>query len=503
MNVKEVFSDWIGSAVWLRGLLLFLVAAGLSALTQVFLFDSIPHVTDAAAHLFQAKLIARGRISATVPPCYDSFFQFYLLMTSDGRWFSRYPPGWPLLLAGAMRLQLLPALGPVLAGLGTLFSFELFRRWLSPKLALLAGLLVATSPMLVLLGGSYMSHTPSMALFALALWMLLHGVDRPQYWARVSWVLTAGFATGWAVLVRPQDAILMGPVGLAAWFLAPSSRRSNLTRVAPWFFLGTIGPLGFLAWWNIQQYGRPLAMGYYTWKGVGVRNLVPLLDSGYGFTETFTFRRALSEEFYTLWRFNCAAFGWPASFALALLTVARMKFRSPETIAWLALIWNAIFFLGYDYYGMEYEARFYTTAVPFLAFLTARGASLLSERIGRRLTCWLLASFVGYGMFFYIPFRLIPAYACGYEEVVPGLDRSAAHLREPSLILIPQEDGNTFRYTSGFIHNDPWLTGCVVFARDLGGGGLDCLRNSFPERALYRFEPSPSWQSGRVVPVPP
>lgn len=468
---------------------LFGVAAGLSALVQRGLFSSMPHVTDAIAHVFQAKILCLGRTSAPLPPCHESFFQYYLFMTSDGRWFSRYPPGTALLIAAAMRLSLTSMLGPLLAGLGVVAMHRLFRRWLSIGEARWAGILVALSPMLVMLGGSYMSHTPSLTLFAAAFLGLVSGLEASDVWMRRLRLTGSGFCASFALLVRPQDALLLAPPFLLACSLAPVDWRRRSLMAVGWLIVGAIGPGLLFLWWNTVQYGRPLALGYYAWRGV--TNLVPLLDSRYGFSETFTFMAALREEAYTWWRLNRAAFGWPVSFLFVPWAMAEWRWRSPTTVALLAVGWNALFFLGYDYYGMEYEARFYATSVPFLAWLTARGCRWW----WRRGKAWLvvLVCVVSwlYTVGSYLPQRLGPAYRYDYEQAAPGLDRMSADLPAPALVLIPQDRSTMFRYSSGFVHNDPLLTNRVIYARDLGAQALACLRQAYPDRLFYRLIGAP------------
>ena len=53
------------------------------------------------AYIFQGKIFAHLR--STVPqPLKPEFFQSSFVMTYDGRWFSKYPPGYPLMLVPAL-----------------------------------------------------------------------------------------------------------------------------------------------------------------------------------------------------------------------------------------------------------------------------------------------------------------------------------------------------------------------------------------------------------------
>ncbi len=108
----------------------------------------------------------------------------------------------------------------------------------------------------------------------------------------------------------------------------------------------------------------------------------------------------------------------------------------------------------------------------------------------------LLASFVLHGFFYYWPVYLWPRYAQDYEQVSPTPHLEA--IREDlhnALILLPSSDANAFRYSSGFIYNDPFLSNDVIYARDLGKDN-ECLFEAFPGRQIYQFIPGPDWQTG-------
>ncbi len=69
----------------------------------------------------------------------------------------------------------------------------------------------------------------------------------------------------------------------------------------------------------------------------------------------------------------------------------------------------------------------------------------------------------------------------------------------PALVLLPNEN---FIYSSGFIHDDPWLKNPILYARDLPGQ-MGCLREAFPTRHLYRYRPDAgNPHRGDFIPIP-
>jgi hypothetical protein len=66
------------------------------SLFSSFVFERVPHVNDEIAYLFQAKLFQSGRLYSP-SPCGREFFDFPHII-NNGKWYSIYPPGFPLLL---------------------------------------------------------------------------------------------------------------------------------------------------------------------------------------------------------------------------------------------------------------------------------------------------------------------------------------------------------------------------------------------------------------------
>jgi hypothetical protein len=53
--------------------------------------------------------------------------------------------------------------------------------------------------------------------------------------------------------------------------------------------------------------------------------------------------------------------------------------------------------------------------------------------------------------------------------------------------MIGPDDGTSFFYSSGFIFNDPLLSGDVVYARQLAGS-VECLHQAFPGRTFHEYD---------------
>ena len=108
------------------GLLIGLGLAG--AMAAVWALRAFPNSSDEYDYLFEARTFLASRLWNPAPPLPD-LFAFFGQSVYHGKWFGTYPPGWPLLLAAAMRLRLPAWLAdPLLGGLLLVVLWKLAQR---------------------------------------------------------------------------------------------------------------------------------------------------------------------------------------------------------------------------------------------------------------------------------------------------------------------------------------------------------------------------------------
>ncbi|HRT06307.1 MAG TPA: hypothetical protein P5204_11480, partial [Kiritimatiellia bacterium] len=374
---------------------------------QSGLFGNIPHITDATSHWFQARIFATGRLTAPTPPCPAAFFQHNVVVGLQGLWHTKYYPGQALWLIWPLRLVMMPlAFALFLAA-----AHRVVARHLDRPTAHAAAALLAVSPLMLLLAGSFMSHTTLLAWMA-GCWVFgLKAVDAERPGAAFGFAAAAGFCGGMGVLTRTHDAALAGLV-LAGfiWFSRPS-RPVRFLPIIAGLVAGAALPLGFLLFWNHRLYGSFWASGY-NWAGAAPQSQTPIIRDTVGFSDGFSAARALKQSFWTMLRLNQALLGWPA--ALPLLARA-LLWRPVRRGNWLCLAAAALLYLPYfffHYYGFELEARYAAAAAPFLVVILARTlvAGCRRPAARRPLLAWAFAFFL-YAGFFYWPRLIVPRYA--------------------------------------------------------------------------------------------
>ncbi|WP_374685857.1 hypothetical protein, partial [Promineifilum sp.] len=166
-----------------------LVSFGLALHVALNVLEGVPHVQDSVTYLFQAQTMAGGALAAPAPPLAEAgstthFAQEFLLVR-DGRWFGKYPPGYPALLALGVRAGAPWLVNPLLAVLTIPLVYVLAQlaytknegRRAAP---FLAALLLAISPFFLLMSGSLMIHAAELFWTLLFMVAWVKGLARRQ-----------------------------------------------------------------------------------------------------------------------------------------------------------------------------------------------------------------------------------------------------------------------------------------------------------------------------------
>ena len=392
--------------------------ATLALLACFLVAEGNPRSVDGFAQLFHARMFLAGRVWVPALPEMASFGTLHMIVGPE-RWFSQYPPGQPLLLAGGLALGRWWALLPLVVAAFALSTYRLARWCADESTARLAVVLACLSPFVVLMAGSEMSHLPSAALGMLAASAAIGvGGRRPVLSA-----LAAGLLLAAMLAVRPIDAVAAAvPVGLIALIAAPRPVPS-LAAVAAG---GLAGTLPFL-WYNQATTGNWLEIGYVMLWGREV---------GLGFHPVpwgvpLTPLRALGLVGVDLHQLDVYLLDLP----IPILVVAavgyvvgrdRLTRRDLVPLAGILALVGILFF--YWHRDVLYGPRLLFGVVPWLLIVSARAIVLLarSGREWRDGVTWGAAAATAVGV----------AFAVGLVTITPGRLR-AYHESAPVSNLDP------------------------------------------------------------------
>ena len=440
--------------------------------------QQFPNSADEHNYLYSAALLSSGKISASAHPLQEFFSPFFIL-THEGKVFSLFPPGWPLLLSGGVKLGIPGLINPSLAVLTLLIWFGLAWKLAGRVVAWLTITCMAFSPFFIFNSVSFFSHPCCLFLLSgsLACLMLYENCENPQ------WAVVAGFLTGWSLATRELTTAVFMAVPLMWMFF----RQPLRWRFLIFFVMGFIPTAGTYLWYNASLTGQWFVPVRFLkpdeWLGFGPRD-IRLFD--YHEIRQHGPKEALV---YMVCNFGRLLL-WTVP-GLPLLAVwGWWKNREEQWIVVLAV--SALSLpLAYTLYAADgaahYGPRFYYESLGILSFLGALGIQNLWRKVSAEIFREKKAMIWGAGILILCG-QL--AWHIHYQTESIYSHRTLERLiasRHPhnAVIIIGAPSGNM---TQGdLIRNAPFLEQSdVIYAWDLGPKN-EQLFKAFPKRVFYYF----------------
>jgi hypothetical protein len=357
------------------------VAAGsallvvLAMLMCLLVFAGNPRNVDGFAELFQARVFLSGALWASPPPPLEiANFAILHMIVGPVRWFSQYPPGQSLVLAGGLALGAWWLLNPLFIVALVVGTYRTARWCADETTARLSVVLLCLSPFVVAVSGSEMSHLPAAALGMLA---AAAASTAGRRWG--AGAVLAGAALGLMATFRPLDAVAAAvPVALILVLGSPPRRR--LATLAAVTVAGAAFTLPLL-WYNSRTTGHWLEFGYTFLWGPGHSLGFHPVPWGTPLTPL----RAVGLTGLDWHQLDTYLFDAPAPLlllvALAVLAGRRgLAARDAVIVAGALSLSGLLFF--YWHRDVFYGPRFLFSAVPWFVVLVARALVLL-RRAGR------------------------------------------------------------------------------------------------------------------------
>jgi hypothetical protein len=487
-------------------------------------FDRQPHVEDEVAFIFQAQTIAGGQLLADVPQDPD-FFRSPFIIIQEEKWFGKYTPGFPAVLAFGALIGRPWLVNPLLAAACVGLVYVIGRRFYGAWWGVLGAAFLTISPFFLLQAGSYMSHLASL------LWTLLFLLlfDRAHRTRLVLPALGAGLALGALFLTRPLTAVGV-VIPFALWCLVHVLRDRRRILVYLPVALTFLPFVGMLMLYNRMTTGDPFESAYVLWwpydrvgfgEGIGVEGSHSVSDG----------IRFLRINFGWL---RMYALGWPRDLSLvpaALATLVALGQLGRRGWRWTdarqrratlphgwkdrnepsrsahdlllagILIGIMLAHIAYSTPGFMYGPRYYFEGMGAVALLSARGighlvvplAWLLRRRLpilpqprcaalGLLLLLAAGLSLHGYTHFAADEFRKFT----GWNNVTGEHLRSVQAAGLSNAVVFVQRNAWT-DYAPFFAEHGPDLDASVIYAIDLGPSRNHDLMRQYPDRSYYRY----------------
>jgi hypothetical protein len=435
--------------------------AGLMFLVSLATWYGVHHAVlltmDEFTSDFQARILARGELRATVPTEWQPYLDamapvFTAYRDLKGGWLSQYLPGYALLKTPFVLTGLEVLLNPLLAALSVVLLAAVARRlWpdegLRPWMAL--AFFVTSSEVLMTSGTGY-SMPAHLALNLLWLWLYQRGDAR-------SWGLALGVGVLALGLHNPMPhALFVAP------FLVRLVRDRRWRRVAAAVVAYGAGSVLWIAWLR-------LANPYARADGPGLFSMFALPNALAFWLQTVNLS--------LLFTWHAPLFG-----ALAVAGVAHARRLGPVlTDVALGVALTLTFYLFFPLtQGHGWGYRYAYQVLGSLALLAAAGTPSLVAAVGaRRAQGLLLASFalalvVQVPLRFWQGERFIRPYAAAYRYVAS----------RPARVVLVR--GDSIWYSRDLIRNDPYLRGqpVVLAARMLTREGRAAIEAAYPGQVV-------------------
>jgi hypothetical protein len=391
--------------------------ASLALLACLLVFAGNPRNVDGFAELFQARIFLSGRLWVP-PPAQVANFATLHMIVGPLRWFSQYPPGQALVLAGGLAVGAWWVLNPVFVAVLVVATYRVARWCADETVARLAVVLLCLAPFVVAVSGSEMSHLPAAALGMLA--AAAATTMEPGRWGRGA--AAAGVALGIMAAFRPLDAVAAA-VPVAGILLLAAPERRRLAVLAAVAVAGAALTLPTL-WYNASTTGSWHQFGYtYLW---GPGHSLGFHPVPWGIP--LTPWRAVGLTGLDLHQLNLYLYDAP--FPVLLLVAGgvvagrrALRERDAVLVAGALALSGLLFF--YWHRDVFYGPRFLFTAVPWFVLLVSRALVAL-RRAGRE---WVpgvtsgLATAFAYALVLVLGLVTIaPARVAAYRRATPGFD---------------------------------------------------------------------------------
>jgi hypothetical protein len=517
-------------------ILLSLLGVLASALVADLVFERMPHIEDEIAYVWQARLMAAGKLTILTPPDAKSFLVPFVV-DYNGQRFGKYPLGWPVVLALGERLGLRFLVNPLLAGLGVWLTYLLGKRVFTDKVGLLAAGLTVSSPFFLMNSGSLLSHPLGLVLSSVFALAWVDGfTDRA---ASPRWLPTlgAGLALGGLALTRPFTAVAVGfPFALHGVYLfVRGDRRIKTHLIVLGLVAGAVSCLHLL--WQYLATGHPFLNLYTLWWDYDKVGFGP----GHGHRpEGHTLDMAFLNTGYSLLIGAQDLFGWwyiswifiPFGVWAARKNRKALLLGSvfPSLVLFYMAYWIGAFLFGprYFYEGFYSLTLLSATGIAYLAgwqypYLLEESETppqaaarrfgwmsrlrlkmpRMTERLSRswqKLICdpkrrqALVIGLVGvllvYNLAVFLPYRMRGMYGLydmSRSDIVPFFTPQAQALT-PALIIV-HPGAHWMPYGVLLDLEDPSLTTPFIFAISGGPTADKALAGDFPDRKVFHYYP--------------
>jgi hypothetical protein len=230
-------------------------------------------IPDESSYRFQARTLAAGRLMAPAPPGAPEHpvnvpvpLNFTHQVISKSGWYSKYPIGWPAVLAVPERMHLGWLVNPVLGALLLVLIGYIAREVFGSAVVLPAIAMAALSAYMLANSVGRMSHGLSSVLVAAATLFCVQGLNTGKL-SRFAWMFVLIIV---AFHVRPFTAFVTAVVLGVGSLIGTRNRRGLCLRVAAIGAVAAALAIASVMLYNWRFTGDPLLSPYALFRGTKI-----------------------------------------------------------------------------------------------------------------------------------------------------------------------------------------------------------------------------------------
>ena len=439
--------------------------------TNQYILSSFFSSGDEHSCYFLAECIRQGKLWVPTHPLRE-FFEVVHVGSVDGKWFSVYPPGWPLIFALGLQFHIANLINPMLTLISVFFLFKIGSKIFGFWSSVLGISLMAITPFFLLNSASYFSHATCLLTIVIFVYAYLKWVEKRTLF----WAVLCAFAIGFGLNTRYLTMAAMAAPFLTYELFLLIKKEVRWTKSHLVFgIILAIGVL-FTFYYNYLVTGSPLEAPnhyYHHWERLG-------------FHDDYT---PVHATLFVIYRLFFLMDWIPPIFLFCYLMALTQKNKfdvRAQLVRFSFLYLVVAYFFYYSWGGNQYGPRYYFGGIPFL-FLTASGMihkrwSNGDKQVKKFIVGVILASMIAnvYLLIHHGWFNRLVS-----RERKSLYDLAEKTVRKPAIVFIGGFLGDTLIMAGeDAIRNHPNLKGEILYAHDLKGKN-EKLMEYYPERNFY------------------
>ncbi|MBN2712173.1 MAG: glycosyltransferase family 39 protein [Planctomycetes bacterium] len=457
-----------------------ILPAVVSACIALVVLKGMPNSGDEYSYAFQAELFSKGKLHAngtTIAP----WIKMQHVITGE-KIYSKYPPGWPCVLALGKALGSPWLVNPLLGVVALLGLYRLVELVAGKKAARYSLIMAATSPFFIFNAASYFSH---IMLFAAVAWMWYFSISALEKGKRADAFL-AGIAWGVALSVRPASAIIAA-APLLLYALRDLARGKLSPLTATCFLLSAIPLAGIMPGYNYLMQGTPWVSGYSIYDS---KSIAPHLSAWQLLVPVSWL--VLLCSWTPLGPFIAAG----RIFGRGWFVDEKYRWERLGVIAFL--LQAGSYGLLVDKAGDQYGPRYFLDASFVLFWLAGARLSAWAEEGTARKSGFVLKAVLALSLAAVLPFNIYRLHQ-QVEKRWSAVESIRKEVRGPSIVIIHDDEWGKGR--TALQINNTEFDNEVLFLFDLGEANKK-LFSLFPDRTIYRYVPEKNGGLGRLEKYP-